>query len=270
MKKELDVSENHSVTDSEIDISKSISKELPQENYTSEKYLPRSRMKSYLMTEEQEKYYQDSKAIDMYDNPSYNSIMVDEQRENNQFPLVDYENLEIIRNSFSHLVDQMNNFKEYFIANKRKTRSVKRSLMGSFCRGLSCSSQSDQPRKRVKTPVSQSLKANMNQNLQPKLSSELSQGHAQQMKRMHKPFNAGATRRHITLYSKERMNSHRDASSKIRTSGTKPTSNLSKKPFTNIINCQKQGFNSDKDTYSLGFSTQNNKLMFRTIDEHQE
>lgn len=158
----------------------------------------------------------------------------------------------------------MGGFLGYFLGDKRKTRSLKRNFLGSLCRNISCSGSRDRDGKRIMTPVNKKLNLNLN-NLSCNKNSAIPKrtGYID----ISKSINKAAERRQITLYSKERKHLGK-ASDKIVTTATrsrrkhqKPTSNRLE------INLGRQNpINSEKDTYSVGLSTQNQRILFRTLD----
>ena len=260
-----DQSDNYSITESEIDLS------MPQHNEVQIKMIEwnNPRVKPYLVTEEREKRF-DSYGREMYLKPPQNSTISKYDESESNENEINYENLKLIQESMKWVSFQMNNFLQYFADKEVKAHSKKRSFLGNLWQSLSCSGRSDKDKRRGRTPTTRQLEFNF-KNISKEINeSENSQTRMKSYKNS-KLATKIATRRHINLFSKERKLKIEE-SDKILTTATHRREHKSSKGLKplEVSTKKKYMIHSDKDTYSLGLSTQHYRPLFRTLDDVRE
>lgn len=163
----------------------------------------------------------------------------------------------------------MNNFLNYFVEDSRKPRSLKRGLFGSIWGTLSCSGSRERKANKVSTPVRKNENFNFVNLNNPQNSNDDSKNSIRPTKKP-KLVNKIAARRHINLFSKERKPSRNGESDRFATTATHTRKNKHKKPYPaiEVYARRRIHINSDKDTYSVGLSTQNQRVLFRTLDDN--
>jgi len=173
----------------------------------------------------------------------------------------------IYQESMNIVKSQMNSFLNFFLEDDRKPRSIKRSFIGRCMGSFSCSGSRERKNKRVFTPTNKKLEISL-RNLKGSKGSINDSGSSYRSIKQPRQTNKAIERRHIVLYSKERSHSNNGSSGRIIT--TTVSTKSKKKKMRKEINLgvnREHLMSSEKDNYSLGLSTQNQQVMFRTLDD---
>lgn len=164
----------------------------------------------------------------------------------------------------------MSSFLNYFVEDTRQPRSLKRGLFRSLWGNLSCSGSRERKANKVLTPVHKNQNFNFS-NLSNAQNSHNDSKNSIRPTKKPQLVNKVAARRHITLVSKERKPSRNGESDRIATTATHTRRHKHKKsePAIEVYSRRRIHLNSDKDTYSVGLSTQNQRVLFRTLDDNR-
>jgi hypothetical protein len=148
----------------------------------------------------------------------------------------------------------MTGFIQYFLNGQRKSRSIKRSFLGNLCRNISCSGSRERKHKRAFTPKNKSL--------------EFKDFKAEPVRPKKAKIDKTAARRKINLnYRPEVLESDQNIATASRSGRNKQRQ---KPQQLEVKILDRKAINSENDTYSVGISTQGQKILFRTLDDNIE